>query len=137
MISWPHETDQQLEDARRPRAAGKAAPKIRFSSRLSELDRRTRSHLGKAGQRGVQVPCGLGDSMKPSPSLPICGGEGFDLLGPVEARELVVNHRDQSDVELFRVRLSGPKVQMDNWVATVKKFETLGASPDGLNKEIS
>lgn len=148
MISWPGENDARFQDARRSKVKlGDKIPKIKFSSRISELDRRAKSahlvnkvlsgHYGKAGQRGVQLPCGLGDSMKPHSSLPMCGGEGFNLLGPLEARELVVNHREQSDVELFRVRLSGPKVQMDNWAATAKKFETLGASPDGLSKHIS
>jgi len=96
----------------------------------TEQEKIASGRYGKAGTRGVQLPCGLGDAMKPSPSAPLCGGQGIDWRGPLEARELVVYARQQSNEELFRVRLSGPRVQIENWAATAKKFESLSMSAD-------
>mmetsp|Transcript_120570 Transcript_120570/g.240065 ORF Transcript_120570/g.240065 Transcript_120570/m.240065 type:complete len:725 (-) Transcript_120570:209-2383(-) len=151
VVSLPERKLEQNSKSNRAQASSKdGLNKIRFSARQTELDLKifgTRSttmqdkiasgRYGTAGARGVQLPCGLGDSMKPSPSAPLCGGDGLDWRGPLEARELVVYAREQGDVELFRARLSGPKVHIENWAATAKKFEAFSMSTDGPSKSLT
>lgn len=154
VVSMPSQTEAKLQQQNskdRARASAKGAlSKLHFSACMTDLDLKifgTRSktmqekiasgRYGQAGARGVQLPCGLGDAMKPSPSAPICGGRDGDWRGPLEDRELVVYSHQKEDVELFRVRLSGPRVQIENWAATAKKFESVRTSTDGPGKSIT
>jgi len=141
IVSWPSQDDGSKPTGRAVPSASSRKPanglnSLRISTRYAEVDRNVMGYnksstfagkvaagfYGLVGDKGVHLPCGYGDNLRPSPKCDLCGGDGLHWRGPIVTRELVVFSGEPGSHELFRARLVGPRASVENWAATARKF---------------